>query len=129
MRLPKWFTQGLAVMVSGGGGAEAVSEEEANAAIEGGERFDIGDVGSLRTLIEFRLEKTPANKPNWYPIVMAYRQAGMFVAYLQGKDGPAFNLMMNAILNGRPLAEAVAAGYRADARTLWLRFVQAHAGR
>jgi hypothetical protein len=129
MRLPKWFKEGLAVMVSGGGGAEAVSEEEARAAIEQGERLDVGDAGSLRNLIEFRLEKAPANKPEWYPIVMAYRQAGMFVTYLRHKDGPAFNFMMNAILDGRPFAEAVAAGYRADAHSLWLKFVQRFAER
>ena len=116
-------------MVSGGGGAEAVSEEEARAAIEQGEQLDIEDTDSLRNLIEFRLENAPASKPQWYPIVMAYRQAGMFLTYLRDSDDSAFNLTMNAILDGRPLAEAVAAGYRADAHSLWLSFVQVHARR
>jgi hypothetical protein len=129
MRLPKWFKEGLAVMVSRGGGAEAASEEEARAAIKQGERIDIGNAGSLRNLIEFRLEKAPANKPDWYPIVMAYRQAGMFVTYLRDKDAAAFNLMMNAMLDGRPLADAVAAGYRTDTPSLWLSFVQQNAER
>jgi len=126
LRLPKWFKEGLAVMVSGGGGAEAISEEQALAAIERGEQLDIDDAGSLRNMIEFRLEKAAANKPPWYPIVMAYRQAGMFVTYLRDLDPPAFKLMMNVILNGRPFAEAVAAGYHVDAHSLWLKFVQAH---
>jgi hypothetical protein len=129
MRLPKWFKEGLAVMVSGGGGAEAVNEEEAKAAIEQGECLDVDDSGSLRNMIAFRLENAPANKPQWYPIVMAYRQAGMFVTYLRDLDSPAFNRMMNAILDARPFSQAVAAGYRADAHSLWLRFVQAQAGR
>jgi hypothetical protein len=129
LRLPKWFTEGLAVMVSGGGGAEAVSEAEAQAAIGQGERLDVGDAGSLRNLIEFRLEKAPANKPDWYPIVMAYRQAGMFVTYLRDKDGPAFDRMMKATLDGRPFAEAVAAAYHADAQSLWLNFVQVYVQR
>jgi hypothetical protein len=124
MLLPTWFKEGLAVMVSGGGGAEAVSEAEARAAIARGERLDIGDEWSLRDLIAFRLEKVPANKPEWYAIVMAYRQAGMFVTYLRDSDGPAFNRMMNAILDGRPFAEAVTSGYGADARSLWLAFVR-----
>ena len=34
VRLPNWFKEGLAVMASGGGGAEFVSEREARAAIE-----------------------------------------------------------------------------------------------
>jgi hypothetical protein len=33
--------------------------------------------------------------------------------------------MMNAILDGRPFAEAVATGYETDLQTLWLRFAQA----
>jgi hypothetical protein len=79
--------------------------------------------------IEFRLEKAPPYKPQWYPIVMAYRQAGMFVTYLRDSDRPAFDLMMKAILDGRPFAEAVTAGYHTDAPSLWLRFVQVLAGR
>ena len=46
VRLPNWFKEGLAVMVSGGGGAEFVSEEEARAAIERGEGIVIDDTGS-----------------------------------------------------------------------------------
>jgi hypothetical protein len=125
--LPKWFKEGLAVMASGGGGAEAVSDREARAAIARGERLDVTDTGSLRNLIEFRLEKAPTDKPDWYPVVMAYRQAGMFVTYLRDKDSPAFDLMMNETLDGTPFAEAVVAGYREDAHSLWLTFVQQNA--
>ena len=38
---------------------------------------------------------------------LAYRQAGMFVNYLRESDGPAFDRMMSAILEGRAFAEAV----------------------
>jgi len=48
LRLPNWFKEGLAVMVSEGGGAELVSEEEARAAIERGEQITIDDAGSLQ---------------------------------------------------------------------------------
>jgi hypothetical protein len=34
-RLPQWSKEGLAVMVSGGGGAEGVSESQAREAIRG----------------------------------------------------------------------------------------------
>jgi hypothetical protein len=44
--LPNWFKEGLAVMVSGGGGAELVNEDEARAAIQSGERLVIDDAGS-----------------------------------------------------------------------------------
>src|SRR5215475_12469545 len=57
IRLPNWFKEGLAVMVSGGGGAELVSEEEARAAIERGEQLVIDDARSLTNLTDVRLER------------------------------------------------------------------------
>src|SRR5215831_5815825 len=47
IHLPNWFKEGLAVMLSGGGGAELVSEEEARAAIERGEQIVIDDASPL----------------------------------------------------------------------------------
>src|SRR5262249_16558625 len=52
LRLPNWFKEGLAVMVSGGGGAEFVSEQEARAAIERGEHIAVDDIQSLSTLLD-----------------------------------------------------------------------------
>lgn len=122
-RLPNWFKEGLAVMVSGGGGAELVSEEEARAAIQRGNQIAIDDAGNLQAMGSVRLERTPAEKPSWYPVVLAYRQAGMFVNYLRESDGPAFERMMNAILDDRAFADAVRAGYQDDVRSLWQKFI------
>jgi hypothetical protein len=121
--LPNWFKEGLAVMVSVGGGAEMVSEEEARAAIQRGEQIIIDDTGSVKKPTDVRLERAPANKPAWYPVVLAYREAGMFVTYLRESDGPAFDRMMNAILDGNALAEAMTVGYHDDVRSLWQRFM------
>jgi hypothetical protein len=123
LRVPTWFKEGLAVMLSGGGGAELVGEEEARTAIERGEQIVIEDTGSLQNPVEVRLEKVPSNKPPWYPVVLAYREAGMFVKYLREMDEPGFDRMMNAMLDGRPFAEAVSVGYRDDVRSLWQRFI------
>ena len=121
--LPNWFKEGLAVMVSGGGGAELVSEEEARAAIQRGEQIAIEDAESLQSLGDIRFDRAPAKTgPSWYPVVLAYRQAGMFVSYLRESDGPAFDRMMNAILDGRPFAEALAVGYYKDLHSLWREF-------
>ena len=46
----------------------------------------------------------------------------MFVAYLRKLDGPAFDRMMNAILNGSAFEEAVTVGYHEQVRSLWQRF-------
>ena len=123
--LPNWFKEGLAVMVSGGNGAELVSEDEARTAIQRGEQIIIDDVGSLQNLVEVGLEKTPADTPPWYPVVLAYREAGMFVSYLRASDRPAFDRMMNAILDGRPFAEAMTVGYHDNVRSLWQKFISA----
>jgi hypothetical protein len=122
--LPPWFKEGLAVMVSGGGGAEFVSEEEARAALEHGEHIAIDDTGSFWNLSEIRFERTPSQGTPSHLTVMAYRQAGMFVAYLHDSDAPGFARMMDAILDGRPFADAVAAGYHQDVQSLWEKFAQ-----
>jgi hypothetical protein len=122
--LPNWFKEGLAVMLSGGGGAEFVSEDEARAAIQRGETIVINDAGGLSKLTDVPLEKEPGNRPSWYPVVLAYREAGMFVDYLRESDRPAFDRMMNAVLDDRPFAEAVTASYHDNVRSLWEKFIK-----
>jgi hypothetical protein len=127
VRLPNWFKEGLAVMASGGGGAEFVSEREARAAIERGEHIVINDTGSFTNLGEIRFERAPARATASDRTVMAYRQAGMFVSWLHDTDTPGFARMMNAILDGRPFVEAVDTGYHRDVQSLWQRFAETRA--
>ena len=128
IHLPNWFKEGLGVMVSNGGGAELVGEEEARAAIQRGEQIVIDDTGSLQSLAEVRFDRATAKQtPSWYPVVLAYRQAGVFVNYLRESDGPAFDRMMNAVLDGRPFVEAVTVGYRDDLGSLWETFIKSNA--
>jgi hypothetical protein len=126
IRIPNWFKEGLAVMVSGGGGAEFVSEQEARAAIVRGECIAIDDSQSLNTLMEgIRFERAPEGVTASHRTVMAYRQAGMFVAYLHDIDAPGFDRMMSAMLDRRPFAEAVDAGYHQNVHSLWQKFAEA----
>jgi hypothetical protein len=127
VRLPNWFKEGLAVMASGGGGAEFVSEREARAAIERGEAIAIEDTGSFANLSEIAFERAPARATASDRTVMAYRQAGMFVSFLHDTDTPGFARMMNAILEGRPFVEAVDTGYHQDVQSLWQKFATASA--
>jgi hypothetical protein len=130
IHLPNWFKEGLAVMASGGGGAELVSEEEARAAIQRGEQIAVDDAGSLQNLVGIRFERAPTRtSPAWYPVVLAYRQAGVFVSYLRGSDEPAFDRMMNATLDGRAFAEAVTVGYHDDIGSLWQKFIKSNSDR
>jgi hypothetical protein len=111
-------------MVSDGGGAELVSEEEARAEIQRGNQITIDDAGSPQNVVGIHFERAPAKIATWYPVVLAYRQAGMFVNYLRESDEPAFDRMTNAILDGRAFAAAVTVGYRDDVRSLWQKFVK-----
>lgn len=128
-RLPNWFKEGLAVMASGGGGAEYVSEREARRAIGRGEHIDIEDAGSFLNLSEIRFAHAPDGISRSHRTVMAYRQAGLFVGFLHDTDTPGFKRMMNAILDGRPFAEAVSAGYQDNIQSLWQKFAGVDAGR
>jgi len=120
----------MAVTVSGGGGAELVSAEQARAGIERGEQIAIDDAGSLQNLVDIRFDRRPAKTTaSWYPVVLASRQAGMFVNYLRESDGLAFDRMMKTILDGRAFAQAVDVGYHDDVRSLWKQFIKSSADR
>jgi hypothetical protein len=130
MRLPTWFKEGLGVMVSDGGGAELVSEEEARAAIRRGKQIVIDEAGSLQNPGgSLRVDRAPADKPPWYPVVLAYRETGMFVTYLRESDRPAFDRTMDAIFDGRTFAQAETIGYHDDARSLWQKFIAPNSDR
>ena len=125
MRLPHWFREGLGVMVSGGGGAEGVSEREAREAIRRGDHIAIESAASLLNLTTVKFEHPQESSNTSFRNQLAYRQAGLFVAFLHDTNPAGFAQMMNAVLDGRPFAEAVRTGYEIDLPTLWLGFAQA----
>jgi hypothetical protein len=125
IQLPNWFKEGLAVMVSRGGGAEFVSETEARDAIRRGDRIAIDSEGSWRNLTGIKFEN-PSETPNGSRIMMGYRQAGLFVTFLHDRDAAGFAGMMAAVLDGRQFGAAVMAGYGRDLGTLWADFLRAN---
>jgi len=128
-RLPQWFKEGLAVMVSGGAGAEGVSESQARDAIRSGDHIALASSNSLLNLGVIRYAQSPEVPDTSFRTLMAYRQAGMFVTFLHDTDAAGFARMMNAILDDRSFTEAVTTGYGADLQALWLRFSQAQSTR
>ncbi len=82
IHLPNWFKEGLAVMVSGGGGAEFVSETEARKAIRRSDRIAMESEGSWRNLTGIKFEN-PSVTPAGLRAMMGYRQAGLFVTFLR----------------------------------------------
>jgi hypothetical protein len=122
--LPNWFKEGLAVMVSDGGGAEEVSVADARDAIRWGDHITVKTDGSVLDWVAVRMVRPPHVPETSFRTQMAYRQAGMFVAFLQDTNPVAFAAMMQAILDGRPFAAAVASAYHMDVETLWLHFLR-----
>jgi hypothetical protein len=127
MRLPHWFREGLAVMVSGGGGAEGVSEAQARDAVRRGDHIALESSASLLNFDDAEFENPPVIPDSSFRTLMAYRQAGLFVAFLHDSNPAGFERMMDAIVQSRSFADAVTAGYAADLPTLWSRFAQAPA--
>ncbi len=112
--LPAWFQEGLAVMVSGGGGAEKTSEAEAVAAIRNGKALKPDDSGSF---LFHRSAHSYCLEPH-----MFYRQSCMFVAYLKGLDETKFRTLLLTIEGGTPFAEAFPATYRTTLDAVWQQF-------
>jgi hypothetical protein len=125
IHLPNWFKEGLAVMVSGGGGAEFVSEIKARDAIRRGDRIAIESEGSSQNLTDIKFEH-PSEAPDGLRAMMGYRQAGLFVTFLHDKDAAGFARTMAAVLDGRQFGEAIIAGYGRDLRALWADFLRAN---
>ncbi|KAF0211540.1 MAG: hypothetical protein FD139_425 [Methylocystaceae bacterium] len=125
-RAPQWFTEGLAVMASNGGGAEGVSIEDAAQAIRDGYRVVLDE----RRWIDFAglgFEREPPRDPKLDALTqrqrLAYRQAGMFVGWLRMRDPNAFTQLLRALEAGRPFGPSFESAFGENAPQLWLRFV------
>ena len=101
--IPSWFKEGLAVIVSSGGGAETVSETEAKAAIAAGHTFDPPLSGRLLFQQSGRTYGLSAH--------MWYRQSALLVQFLRDKNQTKFRTMLLSIQDGRPFKRALTEAY------------------
>lgn len=114
-RVPGWFSEGLAVYVSNGGGAENVSAESARAAIDHGKHFVPEATQSWfgpKHAASYGLE------PHMY-----YRQAALFVGYLRETNPAAFERLIKSIATGTRFDESVRTAYREPLDHLWAGFL------
>ena len=126
-RPPQWFTEGLAVMASNGGGAEGVSDEDAAQAIRDGYRVVLDE----RRWIDFAalgFEREPPRDPTKDALTqrqrLAYRQAGMFVGWLRMRDETAFTAPPSRARSGQSHSKAsFHSAFGESAPSLWRRFV------
>ena len=109
-KIPSWFKEGLAVVVSGGGGAESVSPPEARAAIAAGKTFT--PAASGRLLFERSGRSYGLSEHMWY------RQSALLVEFLQAKDPAAFRQLVEKLESGDRFAPTIASCYHADLAAL-----------
>ncbi len=117
LTLPSWFNEGLAVLVSDGGGAETVPETEAVAAIHRGERFTPDESESVfghRFGASFGL-----------PEHMFYRQSALFVGYMRKRDPQKFKALLSTLSEPESLGAAVQRHYSMTIAQLWEEFLAA----
>ena len=114
-RLPSWFHEGLATLVSNGGGAETVSTDAAADALNHGRRFE--PEGSAWIIFP-KGAASYGLSPHMY-----YRQASMFVGFMRESDPDAFAKMLMAVEEKVSFSHAIESGYRENLSSIWLRFL------
>ncbi len=113
--LPAWFQEGLAVLVSGGGGAETVSEDDAGRAILKGMCFTPEAKGSF---FFHKSAKSYGLEPH-----MFYRQASLFVGYLRDLSDVRFGVFLLAIEDGKDFDKSFRAVYDMSLDEAWKDFL------
>lgn len=121
-RPPSWFVEGLAVMISGGAGAEEMSEDEARARIRDGHVLVMSEQGVWRDFSSIAFAEERGDNFARFDLVyrqrLAFRQAAMFVAWLKAQDQAGFAELLRGLEEGKGCASAFAAAFRADLPTL-----------
>ena len=112
--IPAWFQEGLAVLVSGGGGAERVSEAEAGRELLEGKHFTPEAQGSFWF---HRSGRSYGLEPH-----MFYRQCSLFVGYLKTLSEIHFGLFILAIEDGGDFGKSFRSVYGMSIDDMWQDF-------
>jgi hypothetical protein len=116
-RLPVWFQEGLACVVSGAGG-EIVSDAAAASAILDGEYFLPDDRGTY-----FKIKRSTdygIKNPQLF-----YKESKLFVSYIMRRDPRAFGEFLVAIQRGEPFGPAFSRVLKVDVTEMWEEFTAA----
>ncbi len=125
-QIPVWFVEGLAVTVSGGGGAQGVSGEEAEHEIVAGRVIDTPDAAFL--FGNLGLKPPPPrmeNEDQRMRMHLAYRQAGLFVSFLRAQNRQGFQALLDRLMTGERFNSAFSAGFGASVAAMRERLLAA----
>lgn len=117
MTMPQWFTEGLAVFVSEGGGAGTVREKEAAREILSGKAFEPDDAGGFFDFFFPKYGNHWGLEPH-----MFYKQSSMFVAFLKEHDENAFRSLLLSLQGGESFGKAFQQAYDVSIRDSWCFF-------
>ncbi len=119
VKTPSWFLEGLATFVSRGGGAEAVTDEEARAEIRRGHYFcPVSDT----SLLFPRLVSVNGVQPRLaYPL--AYRQASLFIAFLANENPAKLQHLVAILIDGQTFADAFSETFGRPIDQAWKQFL------
>jgi hypothetical protein len=121
--LPDWFKEGLAALVSDGGGVENVSADEARQALRAGLRIEPVERDGLfrRKTADYWFGDKIADPSKRQH--MFYRQSMLFVGYLRSSDEVRFRQFLLSVQDGGDFTESVRVAYDKDLNELWQRFL------
>jgi hypothetical protein len=122
IHIPAWFTEGLAVWASDGGGATRVSPAEAARAIAEGLTIETPDETGALGQMSLPFVKDFRDDNPYRRAHMAYRQAGMFVGWLHDRDQKAFAALLDRVVNGESFRSAFAASFGVSVALAWREF-------
>jgi hypothetical protein len=108
LRIPIWFTERIAVMASDGGGAQRASVQAAQRAISEGHILQTPDEAALFGNVSLKAPAPgAADEDMRLRMHMAYRQAGLFVAFLRERYPAAFKALPDRPLCRRELQDGL----------------------
>ncbi len=125
LQIPVWFVEGLAVTVSGGGGAQGVSVEEAAREIVAGRTIDTPDEAYF--FGNLGLKSPPPRVENEDPrsrMHMAYRQAGLFVSFLRAQNRQGFESLLHRLMLGERFKPAFEESFGVSVAAMRERFLR-----
>lgn len=121
LKIPSWFTEGLAALVSDGGGADKVTDDDVRKSLISGNHFFPHDRAGLRDLFVKRYASYWGLQHK-HKHHLFYRQCTLFVAFLKEEHPIEFIEFLMEIENGTSFKSAFKEAFETDTVTKWQEF-------
>jgi hypothetical protein len=114
-KVPVWFNEGLATLISNGGGTGDITDDTARSLILEGKQF---------SPVEHENFIFPSSFENQdISLWIQYRQAMLFVSFLREKDTIMFHRLIKDISQGIEFKNAISVAYDQSVPDLWNLFI------